>query len=93
MLALEVILSNYPEDQWVHVFADTLATEDTDDGGRGIYVECNDKAETHKLANEKWPINSKAEKEEVIMAEEIKEKSSNRKDISRQTYQPLPQLK
>ena len=62
-LTLEHVSSNYPEEEWTHVFTDGSATEATRDGGAGVYIKYRGEEAHIPIPTGKYSTNYKAEAE------------------------------
>ena len=67
-LAMEHICSQYPQEDWTHVFTDGSATEATKDGGAGIFIRYRDGEDELAVPTGKHSTNFRAEQEALSEA-------------------------
>ena len=75
-LSLELMKSEFPQQEWTHVFTDGSATEATKNGGAGAIILFNDESETISIPTGRFSSNFRAETEAI--SEAAKTVASNR---------------
>ena len=77
-LSLELMKSEFPQQEWTHVFTDGSATEATKNGGAGAIILFNDESETISIPTGRFSSNFRAETEAISEAAKTVASNSSR---------------
>ena len=77
-LSLEHMKSEFPQQEWTHVFTDGSATEATRNGGAGAIILFNDESETISIPTGRFSSNFRAETEAISEAAKTVASNSSR---------------
>ena len=72
------MISEFPQQEWTHVFTDGSATEATKNGGAGAIIFFNDKRETISIPTGRFSSNFRAETEAMSEAAKTVARNSSR---------------
>ena len=77
-LSVEHIQSEFPQQEWTHVYTDGSATEATSNGGAGALIHFTDTSETISIPTGRFSSNFRAETEAILEAAQTIARKSSR---------------